>query len=455
MELKSRKRIRLYMLFLRYLTVFCCLTILLIAMIGLSFYIAMESGAILPANDAERNLKQAEKQLIESKPFDASIIPFPSVYALFDHNDQLISDNMTDEELRQATDFLKEKQKTSPGRYLRIDRAEETCIIQYDILAHFSSPILHKWFPKPETISIALFFLAFFSLAGVIAVLFGKKLGRELSPLILATDAIKRQELDFIILPTHIQEFHTILESIEDMKTALEGSLNQQWNAEQSRKARISVITHDIKTPLTIIKGNTELMLEADSPQIDKGLLEAIHISSDKIEQYLAQLMAAAKAESAVDFDPKPFSVGDMLSEIEWQAKALCLSKNMTLTMEKKLLPENFCGDQMLMIRAVLNILTNAIEWSPPLGHIDLTVGATADMLTFTVTDSGSGFSAKSLQNATQKFYTEHRVRDGRHYGLGLFIAQSAADNHHGRLYLANKTNGSGAVVTLTIRRYT
>lgn len=452
MEMKSKKSRSLYMLFLRHLAVFITLTILLIAVIVLSFYYGMTSGAILPANYAEQAIEQAKEQIKNSQPFDESVIPYPSTYALFDNNDNLVSGNMTNKEIVKAKEVLHNNTKAPISRYLLIHREDGYCIIQYDLQAHFASPILHKLFPMPELLVILLFLVGFLLVACVIASRFGKKLNAELSPLITATDAIKQQELDFEVSPTHIQEFNSVLNSINEMKIALATSLKQQWDAEQNRKMQITALAHDIKTPLTIVKGNTELLLEAELSEADKELLEYIHASSDKIEQYLALLMSAAKAGSTVEFNPKSFSVGEFISEIKLEATALCLAKNITLTTDIRNIPETFYGDKVLLVSAISNILANAIEYSPPHGNVTISINAMEDMLTFTITDSGKGFSLASLKNATQQFYTEQEERSGKHYGMGLFIAESVARKHYGQLIIANKVEGCGAVVTLIVK---
>lgn len=452
MEMKSKKSRSLYMLFLRHLAVFTTLTILLIAVIVLSFYYGMTSGAILPANYAEQAIEQAKEQIKNSQPFDESVIPYPSAYALFDNNDNLVSGNMTNKEIVKAKEVLHNNTKAPISRYLLIHREDGYCIIQYDLQAHFASPILHKLFPMPELLVILLFVVGFLLVACVIASRFGKKLNAELSPLITATDAIRQQELDFEVSPTHIQEFNSVLNSINEMKIALATSLKQQWNAEQNRKMQITALAHDIKTPLTIVKGNTELLLEAELSEADKELLEYIHASSDKIEQYLALLMSAAKAGSTVEFNPKSFSVGEFISEIKLEATALCLAKNITLTTDIRNIPETFYGDKVLLVSALSNILANAIDYSPPHGNVTISINAMEDMLTFTITDSGKGFSLASLKNATQQFYTEQEERSGKHYGMGLFIAESVARKHYGQLIIANKVEGCGAVVTLIVK---
>lgn len=144
--------------------------------------------------------------------------------------------------------------------------------------------------------------------------------------------------------------------------------------------------------------------------------------------------------------------VGEFISEIKWEATALCHAKNITLTTEIRNLPEVFYGDTVLLVSALSNILANAIEYSPPNGNVTISISGREDMLTFTFTDSGKGFSFASLKNATQQFYTEDEERSGKHYGMGLFIAESVAKKHGGKLIIANNVEDCGAVVTLIVK---
>lgn len=128
-------------------------------------------------------------------------------------------------------------------------------------------------------------------------------------------------------------------------------------------------------------------------------------------------------------------------------------AKNIVLTIQKGVLPKSFYGNQELIYRAVSNVLKNAIEYTPELGTIEFIIDGTDNRLTFTVSDSGKGFSDEGLRFATQEFYTERKERSSKHYGLGLFIAKKVAERHNGALLLTNKDGGCGAAVTLIINR--
>lgn len=453
MEVKKHKAISLQMLFLKYLAIFCFTMIFLVTVIIVSFYYALEKGIILPANYAEQSIQNMENQLMKVESFDESLIPFPCTYVLLSETGDVQKSNMSKDEISRAKEYLLGKIGSLNKHYKSIKCNDgNILVIKYDLWAHFTSPALHKLFPRPEIVAIMIFLCAFILMAVVLALNFSKKLKKELAPLIIATDSIKQKDLDFDFVPTKIKEINTVLQSISELKTALSDSLIQQWDIEQSKKNQISAIAHDIKTPLTIIKGNAELLLEAKLTREDKNLLQYIQSNSNRIENYIELLMTATTVTDSVDFHKCQFSIRDFLLEIEEQAKALCYVKNITLCIERNILEETFYGDVLLINRAILNLLDNAVEYSSDGSKIEFKINGNKELLSFTIADNGKGFSVAALKNATMQFFTEQTERSGRHYGMGLYIAKMVAEKHGGQIEVANRPEGCGAIVSLIIR---
>lgn len=452
MEMRKHKAIGLYLFFLRYFVWLCLLTVLWF--FGLMFLLGagIKSGCILPANDVENALKAVEKQAENDEKFDAEQIPFYCNYALFDENKRVLSGNMTKNELDEVQMLWKNSTAYTRKWYKSIEFAEGICVISYDMQPHFSSATLHKLLPHPQAFGIVLFFAGFLCIAVIMAVVFGRKLNRELEPILAATDAIKRQELQFSIRDTKIREFNRVLDSMKDISVALEDSLKEQFTLMENRKKQISAITHDIKTPLTIIKGNTEILQETALSSEEKELLSYIHAGTDKIETCLELLIEAAKAENAESSNCQRFKIADCIEEIGLLARAQCQTKDIVFMVNNTIDAEYFFGDKRRIIRAVSNILDNAVSYTKEHGRISLLIGGNEQKLTFIVEDSGRGFSNEALRCATQEFYTEQKERSGKHYGLGLFIAESVAKMHHGKLEIGNKSDGSGAVVKFSCR---
>lgn len=103
-----------------------------------------------------------------------------------------------------------------------------------------------------------------------------RKIATKLQPLIEASNKIRMKNLDFTIGFCGIREFDEVLESFEKMKNALGDSLKENWRVEENRKTQISALLHDIKTPVTFIKGNAELLNESNLDDYQKDYIQFI-----------------------------------------------------------------------------------------------------------------------------------------------------------------------------------
>lgn len=103
-------------------------------------------------------------------------------------------------------------------------------------------------------------------------------------------------------------------------------------------------------------------------------------------------------------------------------------------------------------MRAITNIISNAVDYSPERSELEFVVSENEGMLKFTVRDSGKGFTDSGLKNATSQFYMEASERKvGKHYGMGLYIAESVAKKHRGYVIVKNREDKVGAEVSLVI----
>jgi len=454
MEINSGKSPRLYAIFLCYLTLFFLATVLSASAFCASFFLGLSNGTILPANFAEQEIIKVRDVLAQSEPFDKSAVPYTCYYGLFDVNNNFTSGNLNEQQIEQATYFLKNDNILYNNRYIPIKRQYGYCVIKYDIKAHFSSALLNKILPNPEFLTILLFLVTFIILVIITAVTFGRKLKKELSPLIIATNNIKKQNLDFEVSPTNIKEFNEVLCSINEMKIALKQSLEEQWVTVQKKQTQLSALAHDIKTPLTIIKGNAELLQETNLSNEMIEYVGYIAKNTNKIEQYLVLLMETAQAENEVAFKRQSVNINGFLVEFLSQANLLAITKSISIVFEKHYLSETIDANSSLLERALLNILSNAIDYSPNDSEIKISVIERKDKFHFTIIDCGSGFSDTGLKNASDHFYMEQGARTSNtHYGMGLFIAKTVALKHNGNLILENRTDRHGAKVTLIISK--
>ncbi len=449
MEIRKKTTISIYRLFLEHLIGLSVAIIVLIMVLIVIVSISFQSGFVLQANYTDVKLNQLEETLIEY--FDKNVLPPYCSYVVIDVNGEVINGDMTENDIKKTKSYLLSGNKSYYDFYKEISQHNgNIIIIKYDMLAHFSNPILHKIIPYPELFTLLVLFGFIILFAVITASKFSKKLKQNLYSIITATEKIGNQDLNFDITPTKILEFNSVLDTIDKLKIALSISLKEQWDKEQQKKSQLSALAHDIKTPLTVIKGNAELLEESDSSKEDKELISFIQSSSDTIEKYLELLMSVVNNNS-IHIDKNVVSLRDFLYDVSTETVALCKTKNIEFKLNNNVKCEMMYADSELLKRAIINIVDNAVRYSDTNCQIHFAVSENESYITFDIADLGKGFSEESLKKATQEFFTEDTSRTNQHYGLGLSFAKAIAEIHHGTLEIKNQIDTKGAIVSIKI----
>lgn len=271
-----------------------------------------------------------------------------------------------------------------------------------------------------------------------------------LKPVLEEIGQIQSRELSIKRRSSGITEINDILVSLYDMESALSESLKKEWETEQNKKSNISALAHDIKTPLTIIKGNSELILEAEN--IDEIYQSAgiINEYSDKIEDYIRLLIDETK-NAAVLCKAESITLTELAEEIMMQSEALCKTSGIAFGIHNLVPDSKVLLNCDLVVRAVINLVKNAVEHTASVKRLELYIKYKERKLTVEIEDYGKGFSREALNYAKNQFYTEKYERSEEHYGLGMYYANSVAEKYNGSITYYNKPGLTGAVVIFEI----
>lgn len=451
--IKPTKGTRLHTFFLRYLLFLSLGTILLVVVLICLTLFALSTNIVLPANYAETQISLSRDRIASSSSVTADIIPDLVDYAVFSKEGKLLAGNLSKKEAFKAWNAMKKEQSQGITQfYSLIERENEICILRYDLVPQYRSAIMRKYLPNPQLLDILLFIIGIITIATVLAIHFGRKLKKKMFGLQEAIEKIQNQNLDFTISPSGIREIDEISISLEQMREALNSSLKQQWESEQARREQISALAHDLKTPLTIIRGNAELLQDTDQDDSQKEYNNYILKNTMALEKFTKELIDLSKMEKNIVREKKNVKTAALITEIEHQMRALSLEKKLQVNVQKEILPAIIVIDEEQFYRAILNVVSNAVEHTPENGKVVLTVQSSADFIQFTVTDNGCGFSPRDLNEATKQFYRGDPSRNaGNHHGMGLYIAQSIVQNHGGTLRIDNDLAAGGGKVTITI----
>lgn len=418
------------------------------------FSVGMQAGLYTYANSSEIQAKNAEAAIASAHPFDPKQVPSCCTYVFLSENQVVLQSNMRKDEIQNAVGYLKGTYTppTPDNCFLIIRRSDGVCILHYHIGSQYQNEWMQRFFPAPEKLLTAVTVINCLFGCFLVTSLFVRKLKRHLHPVLEATQKIREQDLDFEVQPSGIKEFNHILSSLSDMKEELSHSLEKQWRMEQAKREQTSALAHDIRTPLTIIRGNAELL--GDSGVNEKQQEYVFHIlkNSKRMEQYLTALIDLTKAESGFSIHLAKVQTERFVKELEEQTNGLAAPKQISVTFSWNSLPETFLADSDLLERAVINAVSNAVEYTPEGGKIEFAAEASDGSLRFQITDSGKGFSPEDLTQASEEFYMGDKSRSSRsHFGMGLFIAKSVAKQHGGTLTFANSEVTGGGQVTIEI----
>jgi heavy metal sensor kinase len=213
--------------------------------------------------------------------------------------------------------------------------------------------------------------------------------------------------------------------------------------------------SHELRTSLSIIRGEGDVALTQDRDAVEyKEALEIIQDEARRLPRIVDDMMAAARAgagERALEIEE--FCLNDLVEECCKCAQVLAVSKRICLSMSPTA-DIDFRGDQDLLRRLILNLLDNAVKYTPPGGSISVTLACEPGSLKLSVADTGMGIPADDVPRVFERFYSVDRARSRAEggSGLGLAIARWVAEAHGGLIDLKT-TAGQGCTFTVSLPR--
>ncbi|CAI8967492.1 two-component system, OmpR family, sensor histidine kinase KdpD [Pseudomonas sp. IT-93MI4] len=221
---------------------------------------------------------------------------------------------------------------------------------------------------------------------------------------------------------------------------------------EQLRSALLASVSHDLRTPLTAMRGSIDSLLalgEAIPLEDRRELLEGTRDEAERLDRYIQNLLDMTRLghgalKLARDWVAPADIVGSSLNRLRAVLAPLQVSTDVPSE-----LPLLFVH-AALIEQALVNVLENAARFSPAHGRLQLSAGASEDEIFFTVSDEGPGIPEEERAKIFDMFYTAARGdRGGQGTGLGLAICQGMVGAHGGRISVADGIDGHGTSITL------
>jgi len=225
---------------------------------------------------------------------------------------------------------------------------------------------------------------------------------------------------------------------------AFNQTLHRLENLFDSQRRFLADVGHELRTPLTVIKGNVDLMQRFG--ESDEESLSSIENEVDRLTRMVGDLLLLAQAESGkLPLDNRLIELDTLVLEVLNQMNVLARDKVQLRLGDIDQV--QVCGDQDRLKQVIMNLVGNAINYTPQGGVVTLGLGKVEQLSKLTIQDTGQGIPSEDLPHVFERFYrgekSRTRSRDGKGFGLGLSIAYWIVRNHGGRIEVES-TEGEG-----------
>ena len=281
------------------------------------------------------------------------------------------------------------------------------------------------------------------------AIYYRKKLRLPITQLQNGVEKIQEDNLDFHIEYSTDDELGQLCCSMEKMRRELCQKYKALWEALEQRKLLNASVAHDIRTPITVLKGYLDY-LEKNIPQdklTEDMLLDTVYSMQGavtRLEKYVDCVRNIEKIEG-IEIRKRPENVKKLLDEIQSNVKQLGTNKEILIS--SNITMNEIQLDKSVLFRLLENLLQNALRYAKKQVHINLL--QKKDFLILTVEDDGKGFTEKDLEKATTVFYSSDK--EEQHFGIGLSICRILCEKHGGLLDVSNNKKGACVTAKLNI----
>ncbi|SFC47320.1 HAMP domain-containing sensor histidine kinase [Clostridium uliginosum] len=281
-----------------------------------------------------------------------------------------------------------------------------------------------------------------------------KSMSKNINILLGGVQKISDGDYDFYIDGVEGREFNKIQESFNTMVKVLRGNIEDLSTLDEERRMMVSSIAHDIRTPITVIKGQIEIIDDLkDKPnyKMDDNM-KIINKNCDRMTTLTDNLSLFYKVEGE-NFLLKNEKVDleKLLKDKQIEIRSMAEKKNVEIEFKINLKKQKYVLDENMLFRVLDNVLYNSLRFTQK-GKITLEAyDDVYDMnkINFKCSDTGTGFKQKDTSKLFKAFYQDEDYKN--HFGLGLYISQKIINNYNGKIEAYDNQFG-GATIEFYIK---
>ncbi|WPC43334.1 HAMP domain-containing sensor histidine kinase [Clostridium sp. JS66] len=265
---------------------------------------------------------------------------------------------------------------------------------------------------------------------------------------------IKNNNFNFMVDDFGDTEFGRLAYHFNGMRMQLKESVEKNIRMGNQKQVMIASLAHDIRTPITVIKGYCEFLCEIADKRENNLLkyLEIIDENCGKIIFLLNNLIIISKMEGVgLVIKREPIDLWEWVNKKIMEFSIVAKSKNVKINLvyeEYKDKHEEYILDALLLDRVISNILHNSLRFTPNNGEINVRFKCEHDKIFFLFQDNGKGFDENIIEHHLDMFFTcdKNSSKGEHHFGLGIYIIKIIIEKNEGNVKFYNHENG-GAVV--------
>ena len=303
-------------------------------------------------------------------------------------------------------------------------------------------------------------FVILISVALVVGLWVYRSIAVPLVKLKKATQNIKEGNLDFVLDVEGKDEFSELCQDFEEMRRRLKESTEEKSLIEKENRELISNISHDLKTPITAVKGYVEGIMDgvADTPEKMDRYVRTIYNKTNEMDHLINELTFYSK----IDTNRIPYTFGKLNVEDYFED----CSEEVGLELETRgieLVYANYVEKDVMVIadgeqirRVIHNIISNAIKYmDKPKGIIQIRIKDVGDFIQIEIEDNGKGIGPKDLPYIFDRFYRTDVSRNSSKggSGIGLSIVKKILEDHGGKVWATSRL-GIGTIMYFVLRKY-
>lgn len=276
-----------------------------------------------------------------------------------------------------------------------------------------------------------------------------------------ATRRIKEGNLNFSVTTEGVSEIADLCQDFEDMRRRLKENAEEKLEFDKESKELITNISHDLKTPITAVKGYVEGIMDgvANTPEKMDKYIKTIYNKANEMDRLINELTFYSKMDTnKIPYTFNKISVTDFFDDCADDLRIELGSKNVAFSYSNYVEPGIMViADVEQIKRVVNNIVSNSLKYteSSKQKNINLRIKDVGDFIQVEIEDNGKGIAAKDLPNIFDRFYRTDASRNSSMggSGIGLSIVKKILDDHGGKVWATSKEN-TGTVIYFVLRKY-